>query len=259
MGFLNIYNNGVSGNTFSVYLTDYGKSLFSHGGGFFNAIDKFGLSDSDIDYRRFVGDGDCVSQMGASALTEDCFYDLPDARGGEETSFNNTYGMPNSSIMKGPRFDIQSGVLNFYNTSVGVNPTSSTIWLNYKKPEKEGEIENPNSGSMSSCWTLDKSVTRYFPSYCYTCADFNGDGRVDLEDLKIFLSLLGGSTKDSELVGDFNGDGKVDNKDLSSFLRCMNENNLNITDFCSDKQVFCVLCKQLGDLSPCSGDCLKCI
>ena len=43
MGFLNIYNNGVSGNTFSVYLTDYGKSLFSHGGGFFNAIDKFGL------------------------------------------------------------------------------------------------------------------------------------------------------------------------------------------------------------------------
>ena len=129
----------------------------------------------------------------------------------------------------------------------------------YKKPEKEGEIENPDSGSISSCWTLSKSVTSYFPSYCYTCADFNGDGRVDGEDLKIFLSLLGGSTKDRELVGDFNGDGKVDNKDLSSFLGCMRENNLNITDFCGDKEVFCVLCKQLGSLSPCNGDCLKCI
>jgi hypothetical protein len=60
-------------------------------------------------------------------------------------------------------------------------------------------------------------------------------------------------------MGDFNGDGKVDILDLNSFMECMKFNNIDINNFCSDKEVFCLLCEHLGNKSPCNGDCLKCV
>tara|TARA_R110000787_G_scaffold184223_10_gene296140 strand:+ start:710 stop:1486 length:777 start_codon:yes stop_codon:yes gene_type:complete len=258
MGYLNIHNNTLSGNTFRMYLSDYGKSVLSTGG-FFSAIDKFGLSDSDIDYRRFVGDGNCVNQTTLSALTGSCFYDLPDLRGGEPTTLSTTYGTT-TSVMVGPRCDIKNGVVRFYDTSLGVNPGNSTLWHTYTPPPKYGQIDNPESGMYSSCWTIGKNVTKYYPSYCITCADFNMDGQIDIVDLKTMLNFVGANNYEgNELMGDFNGDGKVDILDLNSFMECMKFNNIDINNFCSDKEVFCLLCEHLGNNSPCNGDCLKCV
>ena len=39
MGYLDLNNNVMSGNTFRLYLSDYGKSLWAATGGFFYAID----------------------------------------------------------------------------------------------------------------------------------------------------------------------------------------------------------------------------
>ena len=88
MGFLNLYNNSLSGNTLRVYLSDYGKAVLTSQVSLLDAIEKFGLADSDIDYRRFVGVGSCVDTISVtgdcgvtgttvSALTDSCFYDLP--------------------------------------------------------------------------------------------------------------------------------------------------------------------------------------
>ena len=55
MGYLNIHNVALSGNTFKLYLTDYGKTLLTTGSGFVDAIKKVGLSDSDINYKALEG------------------------------------------------------------------------------------------------------------------------------------------------------------------------------------------------------------
>ena len=85
MAFLNIHNNSLSGNTMRLYLSDYGKAVLTSQVSLLDAIQKFGLSDSDIDYRRFVGNGSCVDNISVtgdcgitgtsvSALTGSCFY-----------------------------------------------------------------------------------------------------------------------------------------------------------------------------------------
>ena len=119
MGYLDIYNNELSGNTFRLYVSDYGKSLLTSTGGLFYAIEKFGLSDLDMDYRKFVNDGSCTGQTSYSALTGSCFYDLPDLRGGEPVSLSAAMGTT-SAVMVGPRWDIKSGIKESYNTSLGV-------------------------------------------------------------------------------------------------------------------------------------------
>jgi|ETNvirnome_6_100_1030635.scaffolds.fasta_scaffold00024_12 hypothetical protein len=261
MGYLEIYNNNLSGNTFRMYLSDYGKSRLALGNGVLDEIQKFGLGDLDIDYRRFVGSGECRDQTGLSALTGSCFFDLPDARGGEPSYTKGAYNVI-PSIFRGARITMQSNVPYLYNTSLGVNPTNTTtLWAKHKEKETVTDIEEPNSGDYNTCWLVGDSVTRFYPAYCIVCADFNGDGRVDMDDLKIFLSLMGANaTKGSDqLIGDFNGDGKVDKKDLMIFIDCLRYNNVNILNLCQDKEIYCLLCKHLGTDSPCGGDCLKCI
>ena len=76
MAYLDIHNKGLSGNTCRIYLSDYGKSLLASCGGFMDKISKFGLSDNDVDYRRFVGDGSCAGENNASGFSSTCFYDL---------------------------------------------------------------------------------------------------------------------------------------------------------------------------------------
>ena len=46
MGFLNLYNNSLSGNTLRVYLSDYGKAVLTSQVSLLDAIEKFGLADS---------------------------------------------------------------------------------------------------------------------------------------------------------------------------------------------------------------------
>ena len=268
MGYLNIYNNTLSGNTVRLYLSDYGKSLLTSNIGLVGAIEKFGLSDSDIDYRRFTNNGSCVSQISlsgdcddttsVSALTGSCFYDLPDARGGDPLTLSGNYGTL-ASVMAGPTFELKNGNIKFYNTSLGVNPSQSTLWANYTPPTEEDKVEEPGAAMMNSCWNLNNSVASFFPTYCSVCADFNEDGYVDINDYKTFLSFMGGESTTTELVGDFNGNGIVDKDDLNIFLRCLSNNGENILGFCEDKYVFCSLCEHLGNESLCNGDCISCI
>jgi|9_EtaG_2_1085328.scaffolds.fasta_scaffold02541_2 hypothetical protein len=269
MAFLNIHNNSLSGNTMRLYLSDYGKAVLTSQVSLLDAIQKFGLSDSDIDYRRFVGDGSCVDNISVtgdcgvtgtsvSALTGSCFYDLPDSRGGNPLVLSGDYGTL-SSVMKGPKFEIKKGNIKFYNSSIGSDYVQSTLWSAYKPPVKYQEVEIPSSGMKSSCWSMGMSVTTYFPSYCTICADFNQDGYVDINDFKTFLSLMGNKSTNNELIGDFDGDGIVGVKDLNSFLKCLGNNGENIFEYCKDEYVFCMLCEYMGKESPCNGDCMTCI
>ena len=267
MGYLNLYNNTVSGNTLRLYLSDYGKSVLTSNKSIFLEIEKFGLSDSDIDYRRFTNSGSCVSQINlsgvcdsttsVSALTGSCFYDLPDIRGGEPLTLSGSYGTV-GTVMKGVVHEIKNNNIKSYNTSLGINPVQSTLWANYNDSGTQDKIQTPGSAIESSCWGKS-SVSMYFPTYCVTCADFNNDGKVDLDDYKTFLSFMGGESKTSELVGDFDGDGIVGEEDLNSFLRCLSYNGENILEFCTDKYVFCTLCEYMGSKSPCNGDCITCV
>ena len=263
MGYLGIHNNTISGNTFRIYLSDYGRNLLSRGKGIYNNIAKFGLSDLDIDYRKFAPTGTCRTQLGLSALTGSCFYDLPDLRG-VPTTISADCGT-NPAVMIGPRCDYVSGVYTQYQTSIGSNPIRSSLWANCGNTTQakvsNPEIDSPKASIQSSCWSYGNSVQNLYPSYCFTCADFNNDGKVDINDLKTFIGLLGTKLDNQlELIGDFNGDGVVDNKDLDSFLRCMRHSvNKDILNYCDDKEVFCALCHHLGNKSPCNGDCITCI
>ena len=42
MGYLDIYNNILSGNTFRIYLSDYGRSIIGTGNGLLDTIAQFG-------------------------------------------------------------------------------------------------------------------------------------------------------------------------------------------------------------------------
>ena len=257
MGYLDIYNNDLSGNTCRVYVSDYGKSLLTATGGFFNAIEKFTLSDLDIDYRRFVNNGSCTGQTTYSALTGSCFYDLPDLRGGDPLSLSATVGT-SAAVMVGTRCEMKSGVKYLYDTSLGVSPVLSSLHVTHTS--SDGEIKEDISGSINQCWIKGSTVSNLFPSFCTTCADFNLDGRVDYEDLKTFIHYMGGtSDSDGILVGDFNGDGKVDLFDFYIFLNCLRYNGFTGDGYCEDKEIFCLLCDKLGENSPCNADCLTCI
>tara|TARA_B100001564_G_scaffold359720_1_gene382592 strand:+ start:968 stop:1747 length:780 start_codon:yes stop_codon:yes gene_type:complete len=259
MGYLDIYNNDLSGNTCRVYVSDYGKSLLTAQGGFFHAIEKFTLSDLDIDYRKFVGNGSCTGQTTYSALTGSCFYDLPDLRGGDPISLSADMGTT-AAVMEGTRCEVENGIKYLYNTSLGVSPVLSSLHVRYTPTEHEDEIKEDISGSINQCWKNGSTVSNLFPSYCTTCADFNLDGRVDYEDFKTFLQYMGSSSDgDDVLVGDFNGDGKVDMFDFYIFSNCLRYNGFNGNEYCTDKEIFCLLCDKLGPNSPCNGDCLTCI
>jgi len=258
MGYLGINNNELSGNTFRIYLSDYGRNLLARGRGIYHHIEKFGLSDLDIDYRKFSPTGNCHSQLGLSALTGSCFYDLPDLRG-VTTSISADCGT-NPAVMVGPRTTYISGNYTQYQTTLGSNPINSSLWAKCTS-NGDTKIESPPGGMKSSCWSQANSVSEFFPTYCTTCADFNYDGMVDLQDLKMFINLIGSKIgNQSELIGDFNGDGVVDDKDLQSFLKCMRySTGKDILNYCEDKEVFCGLCLHLGSNSPCNGDCITCI
>lgn len=259
MAYLDIHNKGLSGNTCRIYLSDYGKSVLASCSGLVEKISKFGLSDNDIDYRRFVGEGSCVDGDEGTGFTSTCFFDLPDSRGGEPIVFSADYGT-NASVSMGPAFTLDNSRFTFYETSLGVTPINSTMWMNYYT-HKVDEIPEPQSGLHDSCWVLGNNVANLFPTCCYTCADFTGNGNVNMEDLKFFLTLLNTTSESikSTLVGDFNGDGIVDQKDLEIMINCLRHNGFVLDDLCQDKEIFCLMCDKLGENSFCNGDCLTCI
>lgn len=259
MGYLNIHNVSLSGNTFKLYLTDYGKTLLTTGGKFVDSIKKFGLSDSDINYKAFVGSGNCVPDTELSALTSNCFYDIPSSRGRVQSNTEVNYGTL-STVMVGPSCEVKDNRVFTYDLGVGTNPTQATIWANHQPPKKIEGINEPESGVFSNCWTVGSSVVNFFPTYCTACADFSGNGNIDREDFKLLINLLGSTAEEGEeLIGDFNGDGKVDSEDLGYLNRCLIANGAKFFDYCLDSEIYCMLCDKLGEKSICPGDCTKCI
>ena len=263
MGYLNIHNVDLSGNTFKLYLTDYGKTLLTTGNGFATSISKFGLSDSDIDYRAFslsgTTSGNCMSDSSLSALTDTCFYDIPGSRGRKQNDTTINYGTL-SAVMLGPSCKVKDNRVITYNLNMGTTPINSTLWSNYNPSEIVNGIDEPATGMFSNCWTVGSSVINFFPTYCTACADFNGDGIVDKKDFKLLINLLGAEEEEGkELIGDFNGDGKVDSEDLGYFNKCLRANGANFFDYCLDDDIFCMLCDKLGEKNTCPGDCTKCI
>ena len=260
MGYLNIHNVTLSGNTFKLYLTDYGKTLLTTGNGFVHAIKKFGLSDSDIDYRAFVDSGNCVSDVDLSALTTSCFYDIPGSRGRVQQNTEVNYGTL-SAVMAGPSCEVKDSRVLTYDLGIGTNPVNSTLWANYKPSKIVDGINEPSTGTFSNCWTVGSSAANFFPTYCTACADFNGDGILDKEDFKLLINLLGSTAEEGEeLIGDFNGDGKVDVADLAFFNKCLlAAGSKSYLSYCTDNEIYCMLCDKLGEKSICSGGCIKCI
>jgi len=259
MGYLNIHNVTLSGNTFKLYLSDYGKTLLTTGSGFVDAIKKFGLSDSDINYKAFVDSGNCASDANLSALTSSCFYDIPSSRGRVQNNTEVNYGTL-STVMVGPSCEVKDNRVFMYDLGMGTNPTQATIWANYNPSKDVNGIDEPETGMFSNCWTVGSSVVNFFPTYCTACADFNGDGIINREDFKLLINLLGSTAEEGEeLIGDFTGDGKVGVDDLGYLNKCLIANGAKFFDYCLDDEIYCMLCDKLGEKSICSGDCTKCI
>ena len=244
MGYLNTYSASSTTKTLKVYLTDYGKSVMVGGNNLMSAITKFGLSDNDINYVGMVDNG-CVSSTGVSTS---CFHDIPDNRGGTQSNVDRSYGSLDS-VMSGPTCDIVNNVVDI----IGNTVIKSTLW-------STGSYKEETKGMIHGCWGVGDSVARFYPTYCTICTDFNGDGVIDIDDFKSFITTINDTAdKDENLVGDFNGDGVVDIKDLDLLIKCLPNNTTTLQEYCTDMNVFCLLCNKLGDESPCSGDCTKCI
>ena len=106
MAYLDTYSASSSGHTFKVYLTDYGKSVIVGGNNMISAITRFGLSDNDINYLGIASDG-CVTN---GIISTDCFHDMPDVRGGIQTSADRLYGSFDS-VMSGPKCKVNNCLL----------------------------------------------------------------------------------------------------------------------------------------------------
>jgi len=243
MGYLNTYN-ASSPNTFKIYLTDYGKSVIVGGNNLISSITKFGLSDNDINYVGMVDD-DCVS---AGVISADCFHDIPDVRGAIQSTADRSYGSLDS-VMSGPTCGVNNNSVDI----IGNTVIKSTLWAT-------GSDGIETKGMINGCWTVGESIVVYYPTYCNACTDFNGDGTTDIDDFKSFITTINDTAEEGEdLVGDFNGDGVVDIEDLNLLVRCLPKKITSLQKYCLDSSVFCLLCDKLGDKSPCSGDCTKCI
>ncbi len=213
MGFISTANT----NTLEVNLTDYGKSVLlgNAGGGLMEQIVKFGLRDSDIDYRRFTGNsstqtyGPCYSQSlsidsNMVSLSGDCFYNYPDVRG--------RYGMEvcDMGILDGPTTD---------GTTILFNPTrKGNLWYSLKEDleskacfQKGFDVRNlglneygckcsqfgiyrddvNDNGSIKPGYPTFTDVAqmynyvknpRYFEDNEYKVGDFTGEGEINCED-----------------------------------------------------------------------------
>ena len=244
MGYLNTYSADTTTKTLKVYLTDYGKSVMVGGNNLMSAITKFGLSDNDINYIG-MNDDDCVND---GVINTNCFHDIPDNRGVVQSTADRSFGSLDS-VMVGPKCDVVSNTVDILGNTV----IKSTLW-------STGIDEEETKAMIHGCWGVGESIVRYYPTYCNVCTDFNGDGITDIEDFKSFITTINDTADEGEdLVGDFNGDGVVDIKDLDLLVKCLPGKTITLQEYCKDVSIFCMLCNKLGDESPCSGDCTKCI
>ena len=229
MGFISTANT----NTLEVSLTDYGKSVLlgNAGGGLMEQIVKFGLSDGDVDYRRFTGNsstqsyGPCYDQSlsvnpNMVSLSGDCFYNYPDIRG--------RYGVEvcDLAVLDGPTTD---GTTILYNP-----PKTGNLWYSTKKDlESKGCFEKGvdirslglnEYGCKCSQFGIyrddisDKGgVKPGYPTYTDVVQMFN------------YVKNPRHFTDDNFKIGDFTGAGEINCDDFCWVVSCY-KNGINETN-----------------------------
>ena len=213
MGFISTANT----NTLEVNLTDYGKSVLlgNAGGGLMEQIVKFGLRDSDVDYRRFTGNsstqtyGPCHNQSlsinpNMVSLSGDCFYNYPDIRG--------RYGMEvcDLAVLDGPTTDGTTILFNpsrrgnlWYTTNQDLESKSCfekgfdvrTLGLNeygckcsqfgiYRDDINDKGSVKPGYPTYTDVIQMYNYVKnpRYFEDDRFKVGDFTGEGEINCDD-----------------------------------------------------------------------------
>ena len=220
MAFVNTGNT----NTLELNLTDYGKSILvgNSGGDLLNQIVKFGLKDSDIDYRRFTGNsvtesyGPCYAQSSLydskiEALSGECFYNYPDVRG--------RYGSEvcNMAVLQGPDTN---------GTSILFNPKpTGYLWytLNEDLESKQCFKQGHNTTNLGlneygckcaqfglySDELISDGIRPGYPTYTDVIQMFHYTVNSKLYE-----------TGDKYLVGDFTGEGVVSCDDFCWVIDC---------------------------------------
>ena len=220
MGFISTANT----NTLEVNLTDYGKSILlgNAGGGLMEQIVKFGLRDSDIDYRRFTGNsstqtyGPCYSQSlsvntNMTSLSGDCFYNYPDIRG--------RYGMEvcDLAVLDGPTTDGSTVLFN--------PPRTGNLWYTTKE-----DLES------KGCFEKGVDVRKLgLNEYGCKCSQFgiyaddvNDKGGVkagypttiDVAQMYNYVKNPRHFVDDEYKVGDFTGEGDINCDDFCWVVAC---------------------------------------
>tara|TARA_R110000803_G_scaffold39315_4_gene84849 strand:+ start:54032 stop:55018 length:987 start_codon:yes stop_codon:yes gene_type:complete len=221
MGFINTGNT----NTLELNLTDYGKSILvgNSGGDLLSQIVKFGLKDSDIDYRRFSGDsktqsyGPCYDQSSLfnnkiESLSGECFYNYPDVRGrvGVEVCNMAVLQGPDtngSSILFNPK---PSGYLwytlnedlepkycfkkGYNSTNLGLNEYGckcSQFGLYNDEIVSDGIRPGyPTYRDVIQMYNYTKNPRNY-PDDNYKVGDFTGEGDINCDDFCWVISCYG--------------------------------------------------------------------
>ena len=220
MGFISTANT----NTLEVNLTDYGKSVLlgNAGGGLMEQIVKFGLRDSDVDYRRFTGNsstetyGPCYNQSlsinpNMVSLSGDCFYNYPDVRG--------RYGLEvcDMAVLDGPTTD---------GTTVLFNPTrKGNLWYSLQE-----DLE-PKACFQKGFDVRDLGLNEYgckCSQFGIYEDDVNNNGSVkpgyptfiDVAQMYNYVKNPRYFEDDEYKVGDFTGEGEINCDDFCWVVKC---------------------------------------
>ncbi len=124
------------------------------------------------------------------------------------------YAVPKSSI----EFEIDGKIID-QSVTAGDDGSYKILWntVGLDFGRHIVRIRQVTKDGLTSEFSPTKSfnLTRYI----ITPTDFNSDGKIDLRDTSIFLSLWYNNDNSNRSKIDLNKDGKVDLQDLSAFLR----------------------------------------
>jgi len=221
MAFVNTGNT----NTLELNLTDYGKSILvgNSGGDLLNQIVKFGLKDSDIDYRRFSGDsttqsyGPCYTQSSLfnnkiESLSGECFYNYPDVRGrtgvevcdmavlqGPDTNGTTVLFNPKPSgyLWYTLNEDLESKYCfkkGFNSTNLGLNEYGcQCAQFGLYSDEKISDGVRPGYPTYSDVIQMYNYTKnpRSYPDDDYKVGDFTGEGDINCDDFCWVINCYG--------------------------------------------------------------------
>ena len=140
-------------------------------------------------------------------------------------SFNNT---PDERYLN---FEINDDVSDFkvlFGSNYSQNGSAHLLSFTHKRPEWKGIVFGYQPGEYQpnalddlegNNFQILANAIYYVSNFVTPCADFNGDGVIDEEDLKFLLNSWGQCSDKGECcLADINGDGTVSTQDLLDLL-----------------------------------------